>query len=85
MADDSKCCAPASSATRRAVVSPLPGKVLQVLVKTGDQVKQGQVVAVVEAMKMENDVKCPRDGKIVEVHTSEGQAVQRGDKLATVE
>lgn len=68
-----------------AVKSPMPGKVVKVLVKPGDEVKSGQGVVVVEAMKMENELKTPRDGKIKDVKVSEGQAVESGQTLATVE
>jgi biotin carboxyl carrier protein len=70
---------------RQVVRSPMPGKVVKVLVRAGDEVKQGQGLVVVEAMKMENELRSPKDGKIVEVLAAEGQAVEANAKLCTVE
>jgi biotin carboxyl carrier protein len=63
----------------------MPGKVVKVLAKPGDAVKEGQGVVVIEAMKMENEMKSPKDGTIVEVNVIEGQAVDGGTRLAVVE
>jgi biotin carboxyl carrier protein len=68
-----------------AVQSPMPGKVVKVLVAVGDEVKSGQGVVVVEAMKMENELKSPKDGKIKAVAVKEGQAVEAGQSLVTLE
>ena len=68
-----------------AVRSPMPGKVVKVLVKAGDEVKAGQGVVVVEAMKMENELKAPRDGKIKQITAEEGRAVESGQTLALIE
>lgn len=70
---------------RQTVSSPMPGKVVKVLAAVGDEVKQGQGLVVVEAMKMENELKSPKDGKVVEVEVREGQAVEANAKLCTVE
>ena len=70
---------------RQTLVSPMPGKVVKILKRPGDAVKEGEGVVVVEAMKMENDLKSPKDGKVVEVFVQEGQAVEGNAKLATVE
>ncbi len=70
---------------RQAIASPMPGKVVKVLAKVGDEVKEGQGLVVVEAMKMENEMKSPKDGKVVEVHVKEGQAVEGNAKLCAVE
>lgn len=67
-----------------AVKSPMPGKVVKILVAAGDEVKAGQGVVVVEAMKMENELKSPRDGTISEVRAREGQAVEAGAELVRV-
>jgi biotin carboxyl carrier protein len=67
------------------VRSPMPGKVVKVLVKEGDAVKSGAGVAVVEAMKMENELRAPRDGKVIRVVVKEGQAVESGEELALIE
>jgi biotin carboxyl carrier protein len=67
------------------IAAPMPGKVVRVLVKPGDEVAEGQGVVVVEAMKMENELKSPKAGKVTEVVAREGQAVEGGAKLLVVE
>ena len=64
-----------------ALVAPMPGVILDVSVKPGDTVTRGQEVAVLEAMKMQNSVKSPRDGTIAEVCVVAGQAVGHGDAI----
>lgn len=64
--------------------SPLPGSIFKILVKTGEKVKKGQVIIVIEAMKMENEVLSPSDGTIVSVEVSEGSSVNTGDLLLTM-
>ena len=64
--------------------APMPGKVTRVLVKAGDQVEEGQGLVVVEAMKMENELKSPKAGVVSELHAQEGQAVEAGARLAVV-
>jgi len=64
-----------------ALVAPMPGVILDVSVKPGDTVTRGQEVAVLEAMKMQNSVKSPRDGTIAEVCVVPGQAVGHGDAI----
>jgi biotin carboxyl carrier protein len=63
----------------------MPGKVVKVLVKVGDEVKEGQGLVVVEAMKMENELKSPKAGKVVEVLAKEGATVENNAKLVVVE
>lgn len=63
----------------------MPGKILGVKANAGDQVKKGQVVLVLEAMKMENEIVAPQDGKIVSVDTQTGASVEAGAVLATME
>jgi biotin carboxyl carrier protein len=70
---------------RQVVTSPMPGKVVKVLVKPGDEVRRGQGLVIVEAMKMENELKSPKDGKVVELLVAEGQAVDANAKLCAVE
>jgi len=70
---------------RQVLATPMPGKVVKVLRKVGDEVKEGEGVVVVEAMKMENDIKSPKDGKVVEILVQEGQAIEGGARLAVVE
>ena len=70
---------------RQVITAPMPGKVVKVLVKVGDEVKEGQGLVVVEAMKMENELKSPKAGKVVELHAKEGSAVENNAKLVVVE
>ena len=65
--------------------SPMPGKIVAVLVKEGDAVKQGQGVVVVEAMKMENELRAPREGVVKKLSAQEGSAVDGGAVLAIIE
>ncbi|HEY5675844.1 MAG TPA: biotin/lipoyl-containing protein, partial [Myxococcales bacterium] len=69
---------------KQVISAPMPGKVVKVLVKVGDEVKDGQGLVVVEAMKMENELKSPKAGKVTELHAVEGAAVESGAKLAVV-
>ena len=67
------------------VVAPMPGKVVRLMVRQGDQVELGAGVAVVEAMKMQNEIKSPKKGTIQKILVSEGAPVNAGDVLAIVE
>lgn len=67
------------------LTAPMPGKVVRVLVAQGDQVEAGAGVLVVEAMKMQNEVKSPKKGIIQKIQVQEGAAVNAGDVLAIVE
>ncbi len=67
------------------VVSPMPGAVVRVAVKAGDAVAQGQVLVVVEAMKMENEFKAPFEATVVGVEVVPGQAVEAGATLVVLE
>jgi biotin carboxyl carrier protein len=58
-----------------AIVAPMPGRVVKVLVKQGDLVAARQPLVVVEAMKMENELRAPRAGTVIEVRVSEGMSV----------
>jgi biotin carboxyl carrier protein len=69
----------------QAIAAPMPGKVVRVLVKPGDAVTARQPVAVVEAMKMENELRAARDGTVGEVHAREGQSVDAGTLLLTIQ
>jgi biotin carboxyl carrier protein len=66
------------------ILAPMPGKVARVLVQAGEAVAEGQGLVVVEAMKMENELKSPKEGTVVEVAVREGQAVEGGAKLVVV-
>lgn len=63
------------------IASPMPGQVLRVLAKPGQAVKRGQVLLVLEAMKMENEIMAPADGTVSQVYAAEGAAVNTGDPL----
>lgn len=66
------------------VEAPMPGNIVNVAVKVGDQVKKGQLLVVLEAMKMENEIVAARDGQIVSVKVSKGDAVNPGDVLVQI-
>jgi biotin carboxyl carrier protein len=70
---------------RHEVAAPMPGKVVRVLVAVGDAVEQGQGLVVVEAMKMQNEIKSRKAGRVVEVRTKPEAAVTRGAILLVVE
>ena len=72
-------------AGKQTVTSPMPGRIVKVLVRPGDEVRQGQALVIVEAMKMENELKSPKAGKIVELYVKEGQTVEGNAKLCAVE
>ncbi|MBN1924737.1 MAG: biotin/lipoyl-binding protein [Prolixibacteraceae bacterium] len=63
------------------VLAPLPGNIFKILVKEGDEVKKGDTVLVMEAMKMENNVLAEKEGIVKEIKVKEGQAVLQGDVL----
>jgi biotin carboxyl carrier protein len=67
------------------LAAPMPGKVVRVLVAPGDAVEAGQGVVVVEAMKMQNEMKAPRAGRVLSVAVKEGATVSAGDVLVTIE
>jgi biotin carboxyl carrier protein len=66
------------------LTSPMPGKVVRVLVAAGDAVEAGQGVLVVEAMKMQNELKAPRSGHVIALTAREGATVVAGESLATI-
>jgi biotin carboxyl carrier protein len=70
---------------RQNVSVPMPGKIVAVLVSDGDKVEKGQGLVIVEAMKMENEVRCPINGEVREVRVKTGDAVEAGAVLAVVE
>jgi len=70
---------------RQNLVAPMPGKVVQILLAPGDHVNAGQGVVVVEAMKMQNEIKSPKEGLISEIRVTEGSAVNANQILAVVE
>ena len=66
------------------IVAPMPGKVVRVLVKAGDTVRARQPVVVVEAMKMENELRADREGTVAEIHAHEGASVEAGALLVVL-
>lgn len=70
---------------RQVVSAPMPGKVVKVLVQKGQAVEEGQGLVVVEAMKMENELKAPKAGVVAELTAIEGSTVENGAKLAVIE
>lgn len=67
-----------------AVKSPLPGIIIDVLVNVGDEVKKGQTVVMLEAMKMENAIQAPQDGKVSAISVNKGDSVLEGVTLLTI-
>jgi biotin carboxyl carrier protein len=76
---------PAQIAGPAEVKAMMPGRIVTVLVKEGDEVVRSQGLVVVEAMKMENELKSPKAGKVVAVKVSPGQTVEKGEVLAIIE
>jgi len=72
-----------SSTGANSVTSPMPGTIVKINVKTGDFVKKGDVLLVLEAMKMENDITAPSDCTIASVNVNQGASVSTGDVLVT--
>jgi biotin carboxyl carrier protein len=76
---------PTVQAGPQRVVAPMPGRILKVLVKTGDPVTARQGLVVVEAMKMENELRSPRAGTVAEVRVTEGMSVEANTVLVVVD
>ncbi len=74
-----------TATTGEKIESPMPGVVLKVNVNAGDEVKSGQVMFILEAMKMENEIMAPHDGKITELRVKNGASVNTGDILAVIQ
>jgi biotin carboxyl carrier protein len=72
-------------ASEGSVVAIMPGKIIRLLVTEGDQIAEGDVVCILEAMKMENELKAPRSGTVAAVHVQPGQDVEMGAVLAEIE
>ncbi len=67
------------------IAAPMPGKILDVKVSTGQPVKRGDVLMILEAMKMENEIVAPQDGTVASIQVSAGSAVEAGDTLASLD
>ncbi|RLA61860.1 MAG: acetyl-CoA carboxylase biotin carboxyl carrier protein subunit [Epsilonproteobacteria bacterium] len=67
------------------MLSPMPGKIITVLVKSGDVVKKGDTLLIMEAMKMEHAIKASKDGKVIKVFFEEGEQIEGGIELVEME
>jgi biotin carboxyl carrier protein len=67
------------------IKTAMPGKLVRILTEVGAEIRQGEGVLVVEAMKMQNEMKSPKDGVVKEIRFSEGATVNAGDVLAVIE
>ncbi len=76
--------APAGAAGAVAVTAPMPGKILGVKASVGQAVKRGQVLLILEAMKMENEIVAPQDGTVATINVATGDSVEPGATLATL-
>ncbi|WP_027431807.1 biotin/lipoyl-containing protein [Lachnospira multipara] len=66
------------------ITAPMPGKILKINVKAGDSVKKGDVLMVLEAMKMENEIQAPQDGVVASVNVAASESVESGQLLASL-
>jgi len=76
--------APKAAAGDEVITAPMPGKILSIAVKKGQEVKEGDLILVLEAMKMENEIFCSRGGTVKEIPVNEGATVNTGDTMAIV-
>lgn len=76
--------APAAAGSGEPVNAPMPGTILDVKVTAGQAVKSGDVLMILEAMKMENEIMAPKDGTVTSVAISKGAAVESGTLLCTI-
>jgi biotin carboxyl carrier protein len=76
---------PAAASSEKSLPAPLPGTVMEIFVKAGDEIESGQVVLVIEAMKMKNSIRSPRAGKVAAVLTAAGQTVTHKQSLLEFE
>lgn len=76
--------APVNLAAGETVAAPMPGNILRIDVKQGDTVKEGQILVILEAMKMENEIVAPKDGTVAQVVTSKGAVVDTGSPLVVI-
>ena len=77
--------ATSGSAGKEKVDSPMPGKILSLKANVGQSIKKGDVILILEAMKMENEIVSPQDGTIASINVSAGQSVEAGDLLVTID
>lgn len=76
--------APINLAAGETVAAPMPGNILRVEVNQGDTVKAGQILVILEAMKMENEIVAPKDGTVAQIVTSKGAVVDTGSPLIVI-
>lgn len=76
--------APSGAAGNVPVLAPMPGKILDIKASVGQQVKKGDVVIILEAMKMENEIVAPEDGTVASINVASGDSVEAGATLATL-
>lgn len=76
--------APVNLAAGETVEAPMPGNILRIDVNQGDVVKAGQILVILEAMKMENEIVAPKDGTVAQVVTSKGAVVETGTPLVII-
>lgn len=76
--------APVNLAAGETIEAPMPGNILRIDVNQGDVVKAGQILVILEAMKMENEIVAPKDGTIAQVVTSKGAVVETGTPLVII-
>ena len=67
------------------ISSPMPGTILNIQVNVGDVVKEGQILMILEALKMENEIMAPRSGKVASIHVAKGASVESGTLLCVLE
>jgi biotin carboxyl carrier protein len=77
--------ASAGAHAQASITAPMPGKVVRILAAAGEDVKAGQGIVVVEAMKMQNEMKAPRAGRVIAIAVRENDSVNAGAVLATIE
>jgi glutaconyl-CoA/methylmalonyl-CoA decarboxylase subunit gamma len=75
---------PISPASGNSIIAPMPGKIIAVKVSKGQQIKQGDVVIILEAMKMEQEIKSPLSGSIADIFVAAGDTVRKEQALITV-
>ncbi len=85
LADESYTITGGSTTTGNNLASPMPGKVIKVLVRENEKVKKNQIVAIVEAMKMENNIVAPYDGTVEKILVHEGDAVDKNQELIKIQ
>ncbi len=74
-----------SVAKKKEVKTSMPGRIVKVMIKEGDEVEEGQPVMILEAMKMQNEIKAPQPGKVISIRPKEGESVETNSLLFVVE